>query len=437
MTYKQTLDYLYAQLPMFSRIGSAAYKADLHNTIALCDSIGNPQNTFKTIHIAGTNGKGSTSHMLAAILQSAGYKTGLYTSPHIKDFRERIRVNGEMIKEEAVVEFVARTKEKSDEINPSFFELTVAMAFDYFAVAQVDIAVIETGLGGLLDSTNIITPILSVITNIGYDHQHILGNSLEEIATQKAGIIKENIPIVVGETLPETRQVFIDSSLTKNAPIFFAEEMFITESVQFENNILLCKVHEVMTCKNKNFAVGLTGLYQAKNICTVLEAVEQLRNLNIHISETAVNKGLLEVKEMTGLRGRWEILQQNPTVIADVAHNKDGIIQVLNQIKITYPTAQYHFVLGFVKDKDVADILTLFPSNATYYFTNAHIPRAMPVIALAEKANSAGLIGQSFDDVNEAVKAAKLRANKNDLIMICGSFFIIAEMDESTFTQSN
>ncbi len=437
MTYKQTLDYLYAQLPMFSRIGSAAYKANLHNTIALCDSIGNPQNTFKTIHVAGTNGKGSTSHMLAAILQSAGYKTGLYTSPHIKDFRERIRVNGEMIKEEAVVEFVARTKEKSDEINPSFFELTVAMAFDYFAAAQVDIAVIETGLGGLLDSTNIITPILSVITNIGYDHQHILGNSLEEIAIQKAGIIKENIPIVVGETLPETRQVFIDTSLGKNAPIFFAEEMFVTESVQFENNILLCKVHEVMTCKNKSFALGLTGLYQAKNICTVLETIEQLRNLNFHIPETAVSKGLVEVKQMTGLRGRWEILQQNPTIITDVAHNKDGIIEVLNQLKTTYPTAQYHFVLGFVKDKDVTDILTLFPTIATYYFTNAHIPRAMPVIALAGKANSAGLIGQSFDDVNDAVNAAKLGANKNDVIMICGSFFIIAEMDESTFTQSN
>ncbi len=414
---------------MFSRIGSAAYKEDLHNTIALCNSIGNPQKSFKTIHIAGTNGKGSTSHMLAAILQSAGYKTGLYTSPHIKDFRERIRVNGEMIKEEAVVEFVARTKEKSDEINPSFFELTVAMAFDYFAAEQCDIAVIETGLGGLLDSTNIITPILSVITNIGYDHQHILGNTLQEIATQKAGIIKENVPIVIGETLPETKQIFIDTANKKKAEIFFASELFSTINAIVKNNILLCEVDDIMTCKTLQIQLGLTGLYQAKNICTVLESVEQLKNIGINISETALHKGLKQVKEMTGLRGRWEILQQCPTIIADVAHNKDGIAQVIYQLETTYANTNFHFILGFVKDKDVAEVLTLFPKNATYYFTNAHIPRALPVAILTEKASLAGLSGKNFDNINDAIASAKNNATANDVIMICGSFFVIAELD--------
>jgi dihydrofolate synthase / folylpolyglutamate synthase len=429
MTYQQTIDYLYAQLPMFSRIGSAAYKEDLHNTIALCDSIDNPQRSFKTIHIAGTNGKGSTSHMLAAILQSAGYKTGLYTSPHIKDFRERIRVNGEMIKEEAVVEFVARTKVASDEINPSFFELTVAMAFDYFAAEQCDIAVIETGLGGLLDSTNIITPILSIITNIGYDHQHILGNTLQEIAAQKAGIIKENVPVVIGETLPETRQIFIDTANKKNAELFFAEEMYVTESLNFEESILVCTVNEIMTCKNRLFRLGLTGLYQAKNICTVLESVEQLKNIGLNISEIALHNGLLHVKEMTGLRGRWDVLQQNPAIITDVAHNKDGIGQVLQQLQFSYRNSNVHFVLGFVKDKDVAEVLTLFPKNAFYYFTNAHIPRALPVVELSEKAVLVGLVGKNFDNVNDAIADAKANANATDVIIICGSFFVIAEME--------
>ncbi len=429
MTYQQTIDYLYAQLPMFSRIGSAAYKEDLHNTITLCNSIGNPQNAFKTIHIAGTNGKGSTSHMLAAILQSAGYKTGLYTSPHIKDFRERIRVNGEMIKEKAVVEFVARTKVISDEISPSFFELTVAMAFDYFAVEQCDIAVIETGLGGLLDSTNVITPILSIITNIGYDHQHILGNTLQEIAIQKAGIIKENVPVVIGETLFETKQIFIDTANKKNAEIFFASEMFYTINTTFENNKLICEVNNIMTCKTITYQLGLTGLYQAKNICTVLESVEQLKNIGIEISEVSLKNGLLNVKEMTGLRGRWDVLQQNPTIITDVAHNKDGIEQVLFQLKTTYRNANIHFVLGFVKDKDVEQVLSLFPKNARYYFTNAHIPRALPVVELSEKAAMVGLAGENFDNINDAIAIAKANATANDVIMICGSFFVIAEME--------
>jgi dihydrofolate synthase / folylpolyglutamate synthase len=334
-----------------------------------------------------------------------------------------------MIKEEAVVEFVARTKAASDEINPSFFELTVAMAFDYFAAEQCDIAVIETGLGGLLDSTNIITPILSIITNIGYDHQHILGNTLQEIAAQKAGIIKENIPVVIGETLPDTKQIFIDTANKKNAEVFFAEDLFVTESTNIEENILACTVHEIMTCKNIVYKLGLTGLYQAKNICTVLESVEQLKNIGLNISETALHNGLLQVKQMTGLRGRWDILQQNPTIIADVAHNKDGIQQVLQQLQFSYRNNNLHFVLGFVKDKDVAEVLSLFPKNARYYFTNAHIPRAMPVAELSEKAASLALVGKNFDNVNDAIVEAKANANANDVIMICGSFFVIAELE--------
>ncbi len=427
MTYNETLEYLYSQLPMFSKLGSIAYKKDLHNTIALCNHIGNPQEKYKTIHVAGTNGKGSTSHMLAAILQEAGYKTGLYTSPHIKDFRERIRVNGEMISEQFVVDFTERNIAIAKEIEPSFFEMTVAMAFEYFAEQQVDFAVIETGLGSLLDSTNIITPILSVITNIGYDHQNILGNTLEEIATQKAGIIKEYIPVVIGETISATKPIFIETALNKNAPINFAEENFITSYIDSEGELLLCNVQDVSENVTEKFRCGLSGLYQAKNICTVLAAVKELRKIQINISETALHSGIERVKEITGLRGRWEILQQHPTIIADVAHNKDGIQQIINQLNINYPTAQLHFVLGFVKDKDVENVLKLFPDNAKFYFTNAHIPRAMLNTELQEKATKVGLVGNCFENVDEAVNAAKKIASEIDVIMICGSFFIIAE----------
>ena len=429
MSYQQTIEYLYSQLPMFSRIGSAAYKADLHNTIALCNNIGNPQNSYKTIHIAGTNGKGSTSHILAAILQEAGYKTGLYTSPHIKDFRERIRVNGEMIKQQFVVDFTKNTKAITEEIKPSFFELTVAMAFKYFEEENVDIAVIETGLGGLLDSTNIITPILSIITNIGYDHQNILGNTLPEIAAQKAGIIKNNVPVVIGETLPETKIIFEQTAANKNAAIQFAEENFVTTYLDIEADLLLCNIKDLNTGITEKLRCGLTGLYQAKNLCTVLAAVNELRKLHIDIAESALHKGIEQVKEITGLRGRWEILQNHPTIIADVAHNKDGITQVIHQLNTAYPTANIHFILGFVKDKDVEDVLKLFPKNASFYFTNAHIPRAMPKEELKEKAKFAGLNGDCFNNVNDAVNAAKMNAAAKDVILICGSFFIIAECE--------
>ena len=429
MNYQESIEFLYAQLPMFTRIGAAAYKEDLHNTIALCDALGNPQQQFKTIHIAGTNGKGSTSHMLAAILQEAGYKTGLYTSPHIKDFGERIRINGQMIDQDFVVDFVERTKELSQQIQPSFFEMTVAMAFEYFAKETVDIAVIETGLGGKLDSTNIIQPVLSVITNIGYDHMNLLGNTLPEIASQKAGIIKKDTPVVIGELLPETMPVFVTAANGNNAPVHFAQSRFITEYLEPTGNLLFCHVKDMLTNSFEKLRLDLNGIYQAKNICTVLMAVEVLRKTGFAIPEEKMHAALENVKGLTGMRGRWDILQNHPAVIQDVAHNTAGISQVLLQLRHNYPTSSIHFVLGFVKDKDVAHVLELFPANAQYYFTNAHIPRAMPYKELGDLAAGKGLQGNGYDNVNQAIAAAKINAADNDVIMICGSFFIIGEIE--------
>ncbi|HRD57657.1 MAG TPA: folylpolyglutamate synthase/dihydrofolate synthase family protein [Ferruginibacter sp.] len=428
MTYQATLEYLYTQLPMFTRQGEKAYKKDLHNTLALCEALGNPQQKFKSIHIAGTNGKGSTSHMLAAILQQAGYKTGLYTSPHIKDFGERIRINGNMIAQQFVVDFVERTKKITASIEPSFFELTVAMAFEYFAQQQIDIAVIETGLGGLLDSTNVITPELSVITNIGFDHVNILGNTLEAIAFQKAGIIKKNVPVVIGEYLPETKPVFEAKAKQENAPIVFANNLFEIENAQ-QQNLLHCTVKDTGNFKSSDFDLDLTGAYQLKNLKTVLASVKQLNELGYNISDEQVRIAFSQVKQLTGMRGRWDILQTNPTVIQDVAHNTDGIKQVLEQLNNYYPQSKIHFVLGFVKDKDVAHVLELFPKNAGYYFTNAHIPRALPAAELKELALEKALTGNCFDNVNDAIASAKANALNNDVVMICGSFFIIAEIE--------
>jgi dihydrofolate synthase/folylpolyglutamate synthase len=429
MNYAETIEYLYARLPMFTRVGAVAYKKDLHNTIALCNALHNPQHQFKTIHIAGTNGKGSVSHMLAAILQQAGYKTGLYTSPHIKDFGERIRINGEMIAEQFVVNFVGRTQAILDEIEPSFFEMTVGMAFEYFAKEQVDIAVIETGVGGRLDSTNIISPELSVITNIGYDHMNILGNTLELIAHQKAGIIKPNVPAVLGEYLPETKPIFEAEAALQSVKLVLASDVFKITEVYNENNLLHCRVLNNNTQQSIRLQLDLNGWYQQQNLCTVLAAVEALRKKGYQISDEVMATALRSVKTLTGMRGRWDVVQQeNPTIIQDVAHNEDGIKQVLLQLKHNYPTATYHFVLGFVSDKDVTHVLNLFPKEASYYFTNAHIPRAMPFQQVLELATNKGLNGKGFDDVNEAIAAAKADASSNDVVMVCGSFFIIAEI---------
>ncbi|MEJ7611307.1 MAG: folylpolyglutamate synthase/dihydrofolate synthase family protein [Ferruginibacter sp.] len=428
MTYKETVDYLYRQLPMFSHVGSSAYKKDLHNTIALCESLGNPHRKFKTIHVAGTNGKGSTSHMLAAVLQEAGFKTGLYTSPHINSFRERIRVNGVMIEEQFITAFVEKTKPVSEKIQPSFFELTVAMAFEYFSIQEIDIAVIETGMGGLLDSTNVITPILSVITNIGYDHQQILGNTLVEIAEQKAGIIKENVPVIIGETLTETHAVFTEAANKTNSKIIFVKEDYLIEYIEPAGTLLLCNIKNVQTNVVEKLRLGLAGMYQAKNAAAVLAAVAELNRQGLTITETHLHTGLEKVSELTGLRGRWEILQNHPHIIADAAHNRDGIEQVLQQLQTVYPDAALHFVIGFVKDKDIAEILKMFPDNARYYFTHAHIPRALPSGDLKEKATHEGLEGDAYENVNDAVAAAKKIAGKDDVIMICGSFFILSEL---------
>ncbi|MGB4843179.1 MAG: Mur ligase family protein, partial [Ferruginibacter sp.] len=351
MTYRQTIDYLYAQLPMFSRIGAAAYKEDLDNTIALCNAIDNPYTKFKSIHIAGTNGKGSTSHMLAAILQQAGYKTGLYTSPHIKDFRERIKINGEMISEDFVVDFVQQTKAVSEKIKPSFFELTVAMAFDYFAKEKVDIAVIETGLGGRLDSTNIITPILSIITNIGYDHMDLLGDTLEKIAAEKAGIIKAHVPVVIGEYLPETKNIFISKAQKENAAIYFSQDEYMVSNINYTTALLRCDVKNIEHDITETFECDLNGLYQTKNLKTVLCAEGILMQQGFTIKNEAEKYALKHVKALTDLAGRWDVIAEQPTIILDVAHNEDGMKQLLQQLAVVKPaTSQLHMIMGMVKD---------------------------------------------------------------------------------------
>ena len=430
MTYQETIDYLYSQLPMFSRIGAAAYKKDLHNTIELCNAVGNPQTKFKSIHIAGTNGKGSTSHMLAAILQQAGYKTGLYTSPHLKDFRERIKVNGEMIYKEFVVEFTERTKKITAEIQPSFFELTVAMAFDFFAKEKVDIAVIETGLGGRLDSTNIITPILSVITNIGYDHMNILGDTLELIAYEKAGIIKQGVPVVIGEYLPATKAIFTAKATTENAPIHFAQEEYTISNIVSNTYTLECGVTNLKNDQSENFILDLNGLYQTKNLRTVLCAEKILIEQGFIISNKVKKFALAHVKKLTGLHGRWEVIADEPTIVLDVAHNEDGIKQILEQLLVVRKKYNaLHIVTGMVKDKDADKVLSILPKDAIYYFTNAHIPRALPAKELQEKAVLYHLTGEIFDDVNDAVATAKSNAEKTDLIIVCGSVFLVGEVD--------
>lgn len=428
MTYEEAIQYLYTQLPMYSAIGQRAYKADLNNILALCNALGNPQHSFKSIHIAGTNGKGSVSHMLASIFQQSGYKTGLYTSPHVREFGERIRLNGKMIDEDFVIAFTEKTKKLCQEIEPSFFELTVAMAFDFFAKEKVDIAIIETGLGGRLDSTNIISPILSVITNIGYDHINILGDTLPEIAFEKAGIIKPNTPVVIGFTNIETKPVFLKKATETSAPIFFSDEMFVCDNILIQNNHLQCEIKEIKTGNIDSYLLDLSGMYQSANLCTVLTSLHVLKKIGHSIETSSVKKALENVKGTTGLKGRWDIVSANPLVIYDVAHNEDGIRQVLLQLKKFYPDSSVHFVLGFVKDKDIDHILELLPKNAYYYFTNAHIPRALPHNILKNAAAEKNLFGESYDDVNDALKAAKNAAKQSDIIIVCGSFFIIGEI---------
>ncbi len=427
MNYEQAVHYLYNKLPMFTRMGAKAYKADLTNTIALCTSLGNPQNKIKTVHIAGTNGKGSTSHMLAAIFQKCGYKTGLYTSPHLKDFRERIKVNGEMITENFVTEFVEATKSFSEEINPSFFELTFVMAVEYFVQCNVDIAIIETGLGGRLDSTNVITPEVSIITNIGYDHTDILGDTLEKIAFEKAGIIKEKVPVIIGETKFETKRVFLDKAEEKNAPVFFAQEKYKVVSANYLNEKLLLEVNDVGKNSVSGYLLDLPGLYQAKNFLTVLTAIDILKE-NFSLTDTNIKQAVDHVKKLTGLHGRWEIISRHPLIILDVAHNVDGIQQLVNQIQISSYN-NLHIIFGMVKDKEIEKVLALLPKQASYYFTRAQIPRALPENELLERADKFRLKGNAYSEVNEALEAARNNASADDLIIVCGSVFVVGEVN--------
>ncbi len=428
MDYQQTIDYLFSRLPMFSRIGTAAFKKDLINIRRLCEFLGNPYTKFKSIHIAGTNGKGSVSHMLAAILQTAGYKTGLYTSPHLKDFRERIRINGEMVEESFIVAFTEKIKPLIEEIEPSFFEITVAMAFEYFAKNKVEIAVLETGLGGRFDSTNIITPELSVITNIGWDHMNILGDTLEKIAFEKAGIIKQNTPVVVGETLPKIENVFVRVAKEKNAPLSIASEKRQAIGWHWKKHELIVEVAEQNKTDHQLYRLDLPGIYQTKNLITVLETCARLEEQGWRIKEEHVKKGLQQTKKITDLHGRWEVIHPHPLIVLDVAHNEDGIKMLMEQVEIT-DHDHLHIVLGIAKDKEPEKILPLFPKLANYYFTKANIPRAMNAEILKQKAGLFELRGEVYTDVNAAIKAAFAKAAKNDLILICGSVFLIGEIN--------
>lgn len=428
MDYLQTVEYLFRRLPMFSRIGAAAYKADLSNTIELCKALGNPQQKFKTVHIAGTNGKGSVSHMLAAILQTAGYKTGLYTSPHLKDFRERIKINGIMVTEEFVIEFTNKIKPQIEKLEPSFFEITVAMAFDFFAQEKIEIAIIETGMGGRLDSTNIITPEVSVITNIGFDHMQFLGDTLEKIAFEKAGIIKSGVPVVVGELLPETKLVFEKVATEKKASIIFASQKRMITDFRWENNELISEVSESSLTDHKKYHLDLTGIYQNKNLLTVLESCFQLQKKGWKIAEHDIINGLRLTKKITGLHGRWDMIHKLPTIILDVAHNTDGIKQLINQIELT-EHKNLHLIIGMVKDKEVDKILELLPPYAIYYFTKSQIPRAIHENELKKSGTLHGLRGNSFPDVNTALQSALAQSHQDDLIIISGSIFLIGEVN--------
>lgn len=404
MDFKNTLNWMFSQLPMYQRQGKTAFRKDLTNSIEFSKHLNFPESTFKTIHVAGTNGKGSTSHMLASVLQEAGYKVGLYTSPHLKDFRERVKINGKIIKKIEVINFIKNNKSFFEANNLSFFEMTVGLAFDCFAKHKVDVAVIEVGLGGRLDSTNIITPEVSVITNIGYDHMQFLGETLPEIAFEKAGIIKENVPVVVGEYQKEVFQVFEEIAKEKSAPLFLAASN-----------------------QDNRYISDLKGAYQIHNIKTVLQTIAILKTKGFTISEKNIKNGLQKVVKNTGLLGRWQVLNEQPKVICDTAHNAEGLRYVLKQLQ-EEKFEQLHIVLGVVNDKDLTSILPLFPKNAIYYFCKPNIPRGLDEFEFQRQCSKFYLIGESYSSVKIALKTALSNAGKNDLIFIGGSTFVVAEV---------
>lgn len=433
MNYQETLDYLFHALPMFQRVGASAFKKDLHNTIELCNHLGNPETKFKSIHIAGTNGKGSTSHTLAAVLQSAGYKTGLYTSPHLKSFTERIRIDGKEISENAVVQFVEENKEFLDELKPSFFEMTVGMAFWYFVQEKVDIAVIEVGMGGKYDSTNLVTPELCIITNIGWDHVQFLGDTLPLIAGEKAGIIKHHVPVIISQTQEETRSVFKEKATEMQAPIIFADQVWKVRKIGIGEkglgNRTAALFQVIKDNQNQEIEFGLLGDYQRFNLPGILEGVSQLRKQGWKISDESLKTGLAEVITLTGLKGRWQILAEKPLTICDTGHNEPGIKEILDQLK-TYSFNQLWMVIGMVQDKDISKILALLPKEANYIFCQAQIPRALPADQLAAKASEAGLNGKVIPNVNEAYNFARKNAGQDDLIFVGGSTFVVAEIED-------
>jgi dihydrofolate synthase/folylpolyglutamate synthase len=425
MKYQETLDYLYSQLPMFQRVGGSAYKKDLTNTIALCQALDNPQNKFKSIHIAGTNGKGSSSHAIAAVLQAAGYKVGLYTSPHLKDFTERIRLNGRQIGEDRVVAWVQQHKALIEEIKPSFFELTVGLAFDYFAQQKVDIAVVEVGMGGRLDSTNIISPLVSLITRIGLDHTQFLGDTLEAISREKAGIIKPGVPVVIGEKQAETSRVYQEVANRNGSALYFAQENFSVESSVPGSVIITSPVSGNPLKISPDIKAG----YFVKNLPGVLGVIAELLKLGFNFTDDNLTEGLENIVSLTGLKGRYQILNTQPKTIADVSHNPDGLQPLLEQI-LSEQFVKLHIVLGVVADKDLAHALRLFPKTAQYYFCQAQIPRALPAYDLQQQARQLGLAGEAYLTVEQALAKAKEQATAEDLILITGSTFVVAEVPE-------
>ncbi len=426
MTYQQTLDYLFARLPMFQRVGAAAYKANLDNTNKIVELLGKPHQKLKCVHVAGTNGKGSSSHMIASVLQQAGYKTGLYTSPHLIDFRERIKINGKMISKNYIVDFVEKYKEEFEKIEPSFFEWTVGLAFDYFAKEEVDVAVIEVGLGGRLDSTNVITPKVSLITNISYDHMNLLGDTLEKIAAEKAGIIKARVPVVVSQYQSESGPLFNAVAKELKTAVQFADKNYKVIDHTLKDDYLNTNILNKVKNTSINLELDLTGTYQLKNVLGVLNTLDVIEKSGFIIEETDIKKGLKQVVKNTGLEGRWQTISEKPLMIADTGHNEDGIKNVIANLK-TIEYSHLHFVFGTVNDKDVSKILELLPKEATYYFTKANIPRALDENELFEKAQKLKLKGKAFSSVKSAIEAAKKAVKKNDLILIGGSTFIVGD----------
>lgn len=428
MNYQQTIAYLYEKLPVFHRVGAAALKPGLGNIIALCDALGSPQTKFKSIHVGGTNGKGSTSHLLSAILQSAGYKVGLHTSPHLKSYTERFKINGQPCDERVVVDFVSRYTSLIEKVQPSFFEISVALAFDYFAQQKVDIAIIEVGLGGRLDSTNIIHPLLSVITNISFDHTDLLGDTLAKIAFEKAGIIKPHTPVVISETHPETAPVFQRKAEESEAPIYFADQRYAIKSLRLTKGKRLLKI-ESNIASTDEVEIDLVGNYQLKNVAGVWQSVEVLNQLGFPIPPGAVKFGSAHCSTLTAFKGRWQVLSETPMVVADVAHNYGGLSETIQQIK-SYDFDRLHVVLGFVKDKDVEGVLALFPKNALFYFCTFDSPRALTTQELVYIIDKVGLSGKYYIDVNMALEAARQNASQKDFIYVGGSTFVVSELSD-------